>query len=75
MTEIHTLDLEFFGATELIASFLAPVDGGFVLFDPGPASAVDTIERRVEEAGFELGNLRAVFATHVHLDQDRKSVV
>jgi len=68
MTEIHTLDLEFFGATELIASFLAPVDGGFVLFDPGPASAVDTIERRVEEAGFELGNLRAVFATHVHLD-------
>ena len=68
MTEIHTLDLEFFGATALIASFLAPVDGGFVLFDPGPASAVDTIERRVEEAGFELGNLRAVFATHVHLD-------
>jgi len=68
MTEIHTLDLEFFGATELIASFLAPVDGGFVLFDPGPASAVDTIEHRVEEAGFELGNLRAVFATHVHLD-------
>jgi glyoxylase-like metal-dependent hydrolase (beta-lactamase superfamily II) len=68
MTEIHTLDLEVLGATELIASFLAPVDGGFVLFDPGPASAVDTIERRVEEAGFELGDLRAIFVTHVHLD-------
>jgi len=68
MTEIHTLDLEFFGATELIASFLVPVNTGFVLFDPGPASAVDTIERRVEEAGFELGDLRAIFATHVHLD-------
>ncbi|MCW8985679.1 MAG: MBL fold metallo-hydrolase [Thermoanaerobaculales bacterium] len=68
MTEIQSLDLEFYGATELIASFLAPADGGFVLFDPGPASAVDTVERRAEEAGFRLEDLRAVFATHVHLD-------
>ena len=68
MTEIQTLDLEFFGATGLIASFLAPTDGGFVLFDPGPASAVDAVGNRVQEAGFELEDLRAVFATHVHLD-------
>lgn len=68
MKEIQTLDLEFYGATELIASFLAPVDGGFVLFDPGPASAIDTLERRVGEAGFRLEDLRAVFPTHVHLD-------
>jgi glyoxylase-like metal-dependent hydrolase (beta-lactamase superfamily II) len=68
MTEIQTLDLEFFGATGLIASFLAPVDGGFVLFDPGPASAADVLERRVGEAGFALEDLRAVFPTHVHLD-------
>jgi glyoxylase-like metal-dependent hydrolase (beta-lactamase superfamily II) len=68
MTGILTLDLEFFEATELIASFLAPTDGGFALFDPGPASAVEVVERRVEEAGLELSDLRAVFATHVHLD-------
>jgi glyoxylase-like metal-dependent hydrolase (beta-lactamase superfamily II) len=68
MTEFHTLDLEFYGTTGLIASFLAPVDGGFVLFDPGPASAVPAIERRIQELGFELEDLRAVFATHVHLD-------
>jgi glyoxylase-like metal-dependent hydrolase (beta-lactamase superfamily II) len=68
MIEIQTLDLEFFGTTDLIASFLAPVDGGFVLFDPGPASAVDTIERRVRGAGYRLDDLRAVFPTHVHLD-------
>ncbi len=68
MKEIQTLDLEFFGGTELIASFLVPVDGGFVLFDPGPASAVETVERRVGEAGFGLDDLRAVFPTHVHLD-------
>jgi glyoxylase-like metal-dependent hydrolase (beta-lactamase superfamily II) len=68
MTEIQTLDLEFYGATELIASFLAPADGGFVLIDPGPASAAEVVERRVEETGFRLQDLRAVFATHVHLD-------
>ena len=68
MSEIQTLDIEFFGTTGLVASFLAPADGGFVLFDPGPASAVKTLERRVEEAGFALGDLRGVFATHVHLD-------
>jgi glyoxylase-like metal-dependent hydrolase (beta-lactamase superfamily II) len=68
MTEIQTLDLEFFGVTELISSFMAPADDGFVLFDTGPASAVDAIERRVVEEGFGLEDLRAVFATHVHLD-------
>lgn len=68
MAGIQTLDLEFYGTAELIASFLAPTDGGFVLFDPGPASAVNAVGRRVHEAGFELEDLRAVFATHVHLD-------
>jgi glyoxylase-like metal-dependent hydrolase (beta-lactamase superfamily II) len=68
MKEIETLDLGFFGVNDLIASFLAPADGGFVLLDPGPASVVETIERRVEEVGLELSALRAVFTTHVHLD-------
>jgi glyoxylase-like metal-dependent hydrolase (beta-lactamase superfamily II) len=68
MTEIHTLDLEFYGTSDLIASFLVPADGGFILFEPGPASAVPSIERRVHELGFDLGDLRAVFPTHVHLD-------
>jgi glyoxylase-like metal-dependent hydrolase (beta-lactamase superfamily II) len=68
VTDIKTLDIEFFGTTELVASFLVPADGGFALFDPGPASAVANLERRVEEAGFTLADLRGVFATHVHLD-------
>lgn len=68
MAEIRTLDLEFFGATGIIAAFLAPIDGGFVLFETGPASAVGALERQVNAAGFGLDELRAVFATHVHLD-------
>ena len=68
MKEIQTLDLKFSGAIELISSFLAPVDDGFVLVDPGPASAFGSVERGVIGAGFQLQELRAVFATHVHLD-------
>jgi len=68
MLAIRTVDLEFFGASGVISSFLAPLGAGFALFDPGPASAVPELERRVNEAGFELAELRAVFATHVHLD-------
>ena len=54
MTRIQALDLEFFGATEIIAAFLAPVEGGFVLFETGPASAVEGLEKRVNAAGFSL---------------------
>lgn len=68
MTDIHTLDLEFVGAPGIIASFLAPVEDGFVVFDTGPASAVDVFERRVNEVGYDLDRLQGVFATHVHLD-------
>ncbi len=68
MSRIHTLDLGFYGTGELIASFLAATDGGFVLFDPGPASCVDRLEAAVEAVKFELPQLAAVFATHVHLD-------
>jgi glyoxylase-like metal-dependent hydrolase (beta-lactamase superfamily II) len=68
MTEFHTLDLEFYGTPHLISSFLAPTESGFVLFDPGPASAADALERQVSEVGLELPDLQAVFATHVHLD-------
>jgi glyoxylase-like metal-dependent hydrolase (beta-lactamase superfamily II) len=68
MAEIHTLDVDFFGTAELISSFLVSVDDGFVLFDPGPASGVESLDRGVREVGYELANLRAVFATHVHLD-------
>lgn len=68
MIEIQTLDLEFHGTSVLIASFLVPADGGFVLFESGPASGVDALERQVEDAGFTMDDLRAVFVTHVHLD-------
>lgn len=63
-----TIDLEFMGAREVIACFLVPTDGGFVLLETGPGSTLGALEAGVETAGFDLSRLRAVFVTHVHLD-------
>ncbi len=68
MTKIHTVDLRFYATEQIIASFLAPVEDGFVLFDPGPASCFGNLERGIEELGFRLDQLAGVFPTHVHLD-------
>ena len=68
MDGIQTFDLDFLGTTDLIAAFLVPADRGFVLFESGPASSVGAVERGVENAGYVIEDLLAVFVTHVHLD-------
>ncbi len=69
MIDIHTLDLNFMGHSQLIASFLVPCpDGGFVLFETGPASTLEVLEAEIIGAGFDLEGLKGIFLTHVHLD-------
>lgn len=69
MTDIKTLDLRFLGENELVASYLAPTgDGGFVLFETGPGSALSSLRREIARAGFRLDQLRGIFLTHIHLD-------
>jgi len=67
--EARTIDLKFQDEAQVIASFLVPVpQGGFVLVESGPGSTVPALEEGIEAEGFELGQLRGVFVTHVHLD-------
>jgi len=69
MESTITLDLMYLNHEGTIAAFLAPTgDGGFVLFDSGPASTLEALERAVEAAGFSMSSLRAVLLTHIHLD-------
>jgi len=69
MKKLMTIDLGFQGFTNVIAAFSAATgDGRFVLFESGPASSVDAVQRAVEEDGFAIDDLAAIFATHVHLD-------
>ncbi len=68
-TKIFTIDLGFMGVNEIIAAFaVATGDGGWVLFETGPASSLTTLEGELARAGFALADLSAIFVTHVHLD-------
>jgi glyoxylase-like metal-dependent hydrolase (beta-lactamase superfamily II) len=69
MAKPVTLDLRFLGTNEIVASYLVPTgDGGFVLFETGPGSALSSLRRGIAEAGFGLDDLRGIFLTHIHLD-------
>ena len=69
MPRLTTIDLGFQGFSQVIAAYAAPTgDGRFVLFESGPASSVEAVERAVAELGFGIDDLAAIFATHVHLD-------
>ncbi len=69
MPRLTTIDLGFQGFSQVIAAYAAETgDGRFVLFESGPASSVEAVERAVADLGFALADLAAIFATHVHLD-------
>lgn len=69
MNKLTTIDLGFQGFSQVIAAFVVPTgDGRFVLFESGPASSVEAVEKAVGELGFAMDDLAAIFVTHVHLD-------
>jgi glyoxylase-like metal-dependent hydrolase (beta-lactamase superfamily II) len=62
------LDLHHLGAERVIGVFLLETDDGLALFDCGPASCVGELKRRLAEQGLELGDLRHLLLSHIHLD-------
>jgi glyoxylase-like metal-dependent hydrolase (beta-lactamase superfamily II) len=69
MSTLSTIDLKFQSTDGIIAAFAAPTgDGGFALFETGPASTLGAVEHAVAGLGLTLDDLAAIFVTHVHLD-------
>jgi glyoxylase-like metal-dependent hydrolase (beta-lactamase superfamily II) len=64
----ETLDLEFLGQREVIATALLRGPGGVALVDPGPATAWPVLTRLLRARGIGLDEVRAVLLTHIHLD-------
>src|SRR5688572_22231705 len=64
----ETLDLEFLGQREVIATALLHGSNGVALVDPGPATAWPTLTRLLKARHIEPGDVRAVLITHIHLD-------
>jgi len=63
-----TLDLDFLGRPGVIATAAIPCDGGVLLVDPGPTSCLPALTRALAVHGYGLGDVKALFLTHIHLD-------
>ncbi len=62
------LDLHHQGAERVIGSYLLETEDGPALFDCGPSSCVERLERGLRERGVELGEIRHLVLSHIHLD-------
>ncbi|WP_313376019.1 MBL fold metallo-hydrolase [Chishuiella sp.] len=68
MLKIHTIDLNFLGGNEAIASYLIETEQGPVLVDPGPYSTFENLEKGIEALGFRVIDIENVLITHIHFD-------
>lgn len=51
-----------------IASYLLETDDGPALFDCGPTSCITSLETGLRDRGLELGDVRHLLLSHIHLD-------
>ncbi|MFK7809389.1 MAG: MBL fold metallo-hydrolase [Saprospiraceae bacterium] len=65
---IHTLDLQFFGEDKTIAAYLVETYDGPILFETGPYSCFNQLEKELGKVGYTLYDIQHVFLTHIHLD-------
>ncbi|MGH3012138.1 MAG: MBL fold metallo-hydrolase [Gaiellaceae bacterium] len=64
---MQLLDLEHLGRRRVIGSYLLDGDEP-ALVDCGPASSLNGLRARLAEHGLEVGDLRHLVLTHIHLD-------
>lgn len=62
------IDLMHRGDARNIACYLIETDDGPALFDCGPATCLPALEAGLAERGLELGDLRHLLLSHIHLD-------
>ena len=62
------VDLLFLGRPEIIATAILRGAGGVALIDPGPSTTIETLRAALSQKGIELGEVRQLLLTHIHLD-------
>jgi glyoxylase-like metal-dependent hydrolase (beta-lactamase superfamily II) len=61
------IDLHHQGHPQVVGAYLLPGDEP-TLVDPGPASCLGSLRTGLAEHGLEVGDLRRLLLTHIHLD-------
>ena len=67
-TRIRTIDLNFQGKTQAIASYLIRQGDAVVLIESGPGSTLAGLEAGLAEEGLSPRDVTHVLLTHIHLD-------
>lgn len=62
------IDVEHLGRREAVAACLLQGDGELAVVDPGPASTLSTLGRKLGDRGIKIADLTAILLTHIHLD-------
>lgn len=68
MHNFSTIDLNWTGRPQSIASLLIQSQGFSALIDPGPESTLETLRAQLRSHGLELASLDFLLLTHIHLD-------
>jgi glyoxylase-like metal-dependent hydrolase (beta-lactamase superfamily II) len=66
--KIETIDLDFMGTEQVIASYLLLGEDGAALVETGPTTCLDRLTAGLKERGISHEDVRQVFVTHIHLD-------
>lgn len=66
--QVHTLDLNFQGMPNVIASYAIAHSKGVVLIDSGPGSTIERLAAALGKIGFGPEDVTDVLLTHIHLD-------
>jgi glyoxylase-like metal-dependent hydrolase (beta-lactamase superfamily II) len=67
-TAEQPIDLFHTGAARTVGAYLLDTSGGLSLFDCGPASCVPALKAGLAERGHELGDVKRLLLSHIHLD-------
>jgi glyoxylase-like metal-dependent hydrolase (beta-lactamase superfamily II) len=62
------IDLLHGGAARTVGAYLLDTSEGLSLFDCGPSTCIPALKDGLAERGFELGDVRNLLLSHIHLD-------
>jgi glyoxylase-like metal-dependent hydrolase (beta-lactamase superfamily II) len=67
-TAEQPIDLFHAGTARTVGSYLLETSGGLSLFDCGPTSCIPALKAGLAERGHELGDVKRLLLSHIHLD-------
>jgi glyoxylase-like metal-dependent hydrolase (beta-lactamase superfamily II) len=71
--KIETIDLNFLGTEEVIASFLLLGEDSAAIVETGPTTCLERLQGGLKANGVSPEDVRQVFLTHIHLDHSGAS--